>query len=132
VLSHTGEKIQPGGLSMVFRINGDPVFIKGANWIATDQFEPRIPQRKGAASSSGCGGEYKSAGAGFEALLGSAKAAHYNMLRVWGGGIYERDDFYDVADEMGLMIWEEGKFGEITLVIDFHYLSVRFHYLFHA
>ena len=54
------------------------------------------------------------------------------MLRVWGGGIYERDDFYDVADEMGLMIWEEGKFGETTLVIDFHCLSVRFHYIFHA
>ena len=41
------EKLEPGGLSMVFRVNGVPVFIKGANWIATDQFEPRIPQRKG-------------------------------------------------------------------------------------
>ena len=72
-----------------------------------DQFEPRIPQRSGA----GKGGEYESAGVGFEALLGAAKAAHFNMLRVWGGGIYERDDFYDVADELGLMIWEEGKFA---------------------
>ena len=47
--------------------------------IATDQFEPRIPQRPSAPK----GGEYESAGAGFEALLGSAKEAHYNMLRVW-------------------------------------------------
>jgi len=86
---------------MVFRVNGIPIFIKGANWIATDQFEPRIPLRKGAKK----GGDYQSAGAGFDALLGAAKAAHYNMLRVWGGGVYERDDFYDVADELGIMIW---------------------------
>ena len=116
---------------MVFRVNGIPVFIKGANWIATvraitlclvchrlvfhliqryclqDQFEPRIPQRKGASK----GGEYQSAGVGYDALLGAAKTAHYNMLRVWGGGIYERDDFYNVADELGIMIWEEGKFA---------------------
>ena len=92
-LKSSGEKLQPGGLSMVFRVNGLPVFIKGANWIATDQFEPRIPQRKGA-SPADKAGEYTSAGVGFDALLGSAKAANYNMLRVWGGGIYERDDFY--------------------------------------
>ena len=92
---------------MVFRVNGIPVFIKGTNWIATDQFEPRIPQRKGAP----VGGDYVSAGAGFDELLGAAKAAGQNMLRVWGGGIYERDDFYDVADELGLMVWEEGKFA---------------------
>ena len=106
-LAANGEKSQPGGLSMVFRVNGEPVFIKGANWIATDQFEPRIPQRKGASG----GGDYESAGAGFEALLSSAKAAHYNMLRVWGGGTYERDDFYDIADELGMMLWEESKFA---------------------
>ena len=101
---------------MVIRVNGVPVFIKGANWIATDQFEPRIPQRKGGGggkgtSQGGSRGEYQSAGAGFEDLLSAAKSAHYNMLRVWGGGIYERDDFYDIADELGLMIWEEGKFA---------------------
>jgi hypothetical protein len=79
-LSVNDEKLQPGGLSMVFRVNGKPVFIKGANWIATDQFEPRIPQRKQAKSRGG--GDYHSAGAGFDALLGAAKAAHYNMLRV--------------------------------------------------
>lgn len=77
-LAVNDEKLQPGGLSMVFRVNGVPVFIKGANWIATDQFEPRIPQRKGAKK----GGEYTSDGAGFEALLDGAKQAHFNMLRV--------------------------------------------------
>jgi hypothetical protein len=107
-LAVNGEKpAEPPGLSMVFRVNGIPVFIKGTNWIATDQFEPRIPQRKGAP----VGGGYVSAGAGFDALLGAAKAGHQNMLRVWGGGVYERDDFYDIADELGIMIWEEGKFA---------------------
>ena len=130
-LAAAGEPAQPepSGLSMVFRVNGMPVFIKGANWvrhlclslsplppvlplafrfefvsrlvvpaivslnregscvqIATDQFEPRIPQRPGAPK----GGEYESAGAGFEALLGSAKEAHYNMLRVWCASIVDR------------------------------------------
>jgi len=50
------------------------------------------------------GGEYASAGAGFEALLDGAKQSHFNMLRVWGGGIFERDDFYDIADELGIMV----------------------------
>jgi beta-mannosidase len=106
-LAVNGEKAEPPGLSMVFRVNGIPVFIKGTNWVATDQFEPRIPQRKGAP----VGGDYVSAGAGFDELLGAAKAANQNMIRVWGGGTYERDDFYDVADELGLLIWEEGKFA---------------------
>ena len=56
----------------------------------TDQFEPRIPQRsKGADNDEQ---EYTSAGVGFDALLGGAKQAHFNMLRVWGGGIFERCD----------------------------------------
>jgi hypothetical protein len=61
----------------------------------TDQFEPRIPQRsKGAGHDDEHDDEqeYTSAGVGFEALLGGAKQAHFNMLRVWGGGIFERCD----------------------------------------
>ena len=44
-------------------------------------------------------------------LLLSAKEAHMNMLRVWGGGIYESDYFYSVADEMGILIWQDFMFA---------------------
>ena len=45
------------------------------------------------------------------ARIRDATRVHANTIRIWGGGIYERDDFYDIADELGLMIWEEGKFA---------------------
>lgn len=81
------------GLSMTFRVNGRDIFCKGANWIPCDA----MPQRQTRAV--------------YEDLLESARQAHMNMLRVWGGGQYERDDFYDLCDEKGLLLWHDFMFS---------------------
>jgi beta-mannosidase len=81
------------GLSMSFRVNGVSIFCKGANWIPCDA----LPQRQSRAR--------------LEALLSSAAAAHMNMLRAWGGGRYESDDFYDLCDEKGIMVWQDMMFS---------------------
>lgn len=72
-----------------FRVNGIRTFAKGGNWVAADAFPPRITQRK------------------YEQLLHMVKDANMNMLRVWGGGIVEDDVFYDLCDELGIMIWQD-------------------------
>jgi len=81
------------GKSFAFVINGVPVFAKGANWIPADSFPTRITKAK------------------YRQLVGSARDANMNMLRVWGGGIYESDDFYDACDEMGILLWQEFMFA---------------------
>ncbi|PWT79888.1 MAG: hypothetical protein C5B44_06205 [Acidobacteria bacterium] len=81
------------GKSFTFVINGVPVFAKGGNWIPADSFPSRISKGK------------------YRQLLESVRDTHMNMLRVWGGGIYERDDFYELCDEMGILIWQDFMFG---------------------
>lgn len=81
------------GLSMTFRVNGVDIFCKGANWIPADA----LPQRQTRAV--------------LDDLLSSAALANMNMLRVWGGGRYESDDFYDLCDEKGLLIWQDFMFS---------------------
>jgi beta-mannosidase len=81
------------GKSFEFVVNGVPVFAKGANWIPADSFLPRLTRER------------------YARLLGSARDAHMNMLRVWGGGIYESDGFYDLADELGLLVWQDFHFS---------------------
>jgi len=83
---------QPGK-SFTIRVNGAPVFMKGANWVPADSFLPRVTAAR------------------YRALLGSAAAAHMNMIRVWGGGVYEDDAFYDLADELGLLVWQDFMFA---------------------
>jgi beta-mannosidase len=78
---------------MTFRINGVDIFCKGANWIPCDA----LPQRQTRAV--------------LDNLLTSAVQANMNMLRVWGGGQYESDDFYDLCDEKGLLIWQDFMFS---------------------
>jgi len=81
------------GKSFTIKVNGAPVFMKGANWIPADSFVTRVtPDR-------------------YRTLLQSAVDANMNMLRVWGGGIYEDDRFYDLADEMGLLVWQDFMFA---------------------
>ncbi|MEJ7627869.1 MAG: sugar-binding domain-containing protein [Ferruginibacter sp.] len=81
------------GISFYFEKDGVPVFIKGANWIPADIFLPRVKKED------------------YRVLLQMAKDANMNMLRVWGGGIYEDDAFYDICDEMGIMVWQDFMFA---------------------
>lgn len=81
------------GLGFKFRVNGRDVFAKGANWIPQDALPGRITE----AETRG--------------LLQSAVDANMNMIRVWGGGRYEHDWFYDLCDEMGLMVWQDFMFS---------------------
>jgi beta-mannosidase len=82
------------GESFLFTKNGKPVFIKGANWIPADNFLPRAKKLKK-----------------FEMLIKAAKEANINMLRVWGGGIYEEDVFYELCDKYGIMVWQDFMFA---------------------
>ena len=77
------------GKTFIFKINGKPVFCKGANWIPADSFLPRVSKQR------------------YRKLLELAAEAGMNMLRVWGGGIYEDDVFYEICDELGIMIWQD-------------------------
>ncbi len=81
------------GLSMSFRVNGVEIFAKGANWIPFDA----LPQRQTTDR--------------LEHLLASAARAGMNMLRVWGGGQYESDAFYDLCDARGLLLWHDMMFS---------------------
>lgn len=81
------------GKSLTVMVNGKPVFCKGANYIPQDNFLPRVPAAK------------------YEKLIADAKAANMNMLRVWGGGIYENDIFYDLCDREGILVWQDFMFA---------------------
>ena len=81
------------GQSFMFVINGVPVFAKGGNWIPADSFPTRITKDK------------------YRFLVKSAHDSNMNMLRVWGGGIYESDEFYELCDEMGIMVWQDFMFA---------------------
>ena len=74
-------------------INGTPIFCKGADWIPADSFLPRVSPHR------------------YEKLLMMAKDAHMNMLRVWGGGIYEDPEFYTLCDKLGIMVWQDFMFA---------------------
>ena len=81
------------GKSFFIKVNGAPVFMKGANWIPADSFVTRMTDAR------------------YRFLLQSAADVHMNMLRVWGGGIYEDDRFYDLCDELGLLVWQDFMFA---------------------
>ncbi|MCG8515822.1 MAG: hypothetical protein MI740_16970 [Halanaerobiales bacterium] len=81
------------GQSFKFAVNGIDFFAKGANWIPADTFVARLDR------------------ADYQRLLTSAADVNMNMLRVWGGGIYEDDSFYDICDELGLCVWQDFMFA---------------------
>ncbi|MDZ7938832.1 MAG: glycoside hydrolase family 2 protein [Rhodoferax sp.] len=89
------------GTTMKLRVNGRDVFAKGSNWIPADALPGRITE------------------AAVRPLLESARDAHMNMIRVWGGGNYETEFFYDLCDELGLMVWQDFMFSCM------HYPSTR-------
>lgn len=84
------------GESFGFVCNGVPFFAKGANWIPADAVVGRATP------------------ADLRARLHDAADAHMNMLRVWGGGVYEEDEFYDACDELGICVWQDAAFACVT------------------
>lgn len=81
------------GTSFVFAVNGTDIFVKGANWIPDDCFPSRITEDR------------------LRQRLSQAAAANVNLLRVWGGGIYESDTFYELCDRMGILVWQDFLFA---------------------
>ncbi len=80
------------GKSFYFRLNGKPVFMKGANYIPPDHFPDRAELKK-------------------RQLLEDCADANFNILRVWGGGVYESDDFYRLCDSLGILVWQDFMFS---------------------
>jgi beta-mannosidase len=85
------------GESFYFKVNDVPVFMKGANWIPAHSFVSEMHGEKGEAR--------------YKTLLESCKDANMNMLRVWGGGVYENNYFYELCDELGLLVWQDFMFA---------------------
>jgi beta-mannosidase len=81
------------GTSFYFEVNRIPIFCGGANWIPADSFTPRLNAAR------------------YSEWLQLAAAANMRMLRVWGGGIYEDDAFYELCDELGLLVWQDFMFA---------------------
>jgi beta-mannosidase len=98
---HTGLRtveIDRSGISsnnsrFCIRINGQDVFCRGGNWIPADAIMVRVSRRK------------------YEQLIEKACKANFNILRVWGGGIYESSDFYDACDRAGILVWQDFMFA---------------------
>jgi beta-mannosidase len=93
VLDQSPDQSEPGTRFFRFVLNGVPIFAKGTNWIPADSFVGAIPPER------------------YTMLLEQARAGHMNMLRIWGGGIYEHDIFYDECDRLGLLVWQDFMFA---------------------
>lgn len=81
------------GTSFYFKLNGVPVFMKGANYIPNDVFPARVTEEM------------------YQKVIHTSKISNFNMLRIWGGGIYENDRFYELCDEAGILIWQDFMFA---------------------
>ncbi len=80
-------------LGYALKINGKEVFVKGSNWVPADCFTGTVTDQR------------------YQRLIRLAREGNCNMLRVWGGGIYEKDIFYDLCDENGIMVWQDIMFA---------------------
>jgi beta-mannosidase len=92
-LDQSPDPDEPGTQFFRFVLNGVPIFAKGADWIPADSFVGAIPAAQ------------------YERWIMAARQANMNMLRVWGGGIYEHDIFYDLCDRLGILIWQDFMFA---------------------
>jgi beta-mannosidase len=77
------------GSEFVILVNDTPIFVRGANWIPDDAFLTRVDRSR------------------YQRAIIDAVDAGMNLLRVWGGGIYETEDFYDICDELGVLVWQD-------------------------
>ncbi len=93
LLDTSADPAEPGTNFFRFVLNGVPIFARGANWIPGSSFVGALDRTN------------------YEPLLRSAVEANMNMLRVWGGGLYEHDAFYDLCDELGLLVWQDFMFA---------------------
>ena len=82
-----------GGTSFCFMVNGKRIFLKGMNWTPADAVYARVDEER------------------YRSLLETAKDANINALRVWGGGIYEKDCFYEQCDKLGILVWQDFMFA---------------------
>ena len=90
---HLDTSADADGSAYTVVVNGSPVFVRGVNWIPDDAFVSRVDRDR------------------YATRLLQAREANCNYVRVWGGGLYESDDFYDLADELGLMIGQDFLFA---------------------
>ena len=81
------------GTPFILSVNGEPVYVRGANWIPDDALITRQNRST------------------YERSIHDAIDANMNLLRVWGGGIYESEDFYDICDELGVLVWQDFLFA---------------------
>ena len=93
------------GESFYFEVNGMPMYAKGANYIPQDAMLPNVTEAR------------------YRELFSNILAANMNMVRVWGGGTYESDLFYDLADENGILVWQDFMFGCTTYPHDDTFLN---------
>lgn len=92
-------------LSFAFEVNGRRIFAKGVNWIPCDAFDARQEAK-------------------YRPLLEAARNCNMNMIRVWGGGQFERDSFYALCDELGLMVFHDFMFGCSRNTVDPWFMSL--------
>jgi beta-mannosidase len=92
-LDQSPDPDEPGTRFFRFVLNGVPIFARGANWIPASSFVGALTAKH------------------YERLLVAARGANMNMLRIWGGGIYEHDSFYELCDRLGLLIWQDFMFA---------------------
>ena len=97
------------GRAFYFKVNGVPMYAKGANYVPEEMIETWIKADNTLS------------------LLRQAKEAHFNMLRVWGGGIYPSDDFFNICDSLGILVWQDFMFAGTMYPYDetFLYKNVR-------
>ncbi|HOV22392.1 MAG TPA: hypothetical protein PLW95_06930 [bacterium] len=88
------------GFSFRITINGESIFCKGANWVPLELWPVNATEEQ------------------YRFYLNKAKEANFNMLRVWGGGIYEPEIFYKLCDELGIMVWQDFMFASSGYPVD--------------
>jgi beta-mannosidase len=92
-LDESPDPDEPGTTFFRFVLNGRPIFIKGACWVPASSFVGDLASEP------------------YDRLLDDAVGANMNMIRVWGGGVYEPDAFYDLCDRKGLLVWQDFMFA---------------------